>query len=249
MTAKPARSIGATRSVAVIPARGGSKRIPRKNVRLMSGRPLIAWTIDTALESGLFDQVVVSTDDEEIATVSRESGATVPFIRSPELADDQTGTAAVVIDAINQLAATGSTYDSVCCLYPASIFVTPVDIVETQRMLVEQDSADFLLTVARFDAPIERALYLSNENRVAPVNPEFMGSRTQDLPTRYRDVGQLYWGRSQAWLDGRSVFDNSIGYVLENARVQDIDTEEDWQLAQLLHTVGRRSVREEIPGG
>lgn len=226
------------RSVAVIPARGGSKRIPRKNVRLMSGEPLVTWTIRNAFASGVFDEVVVSTDDAEIAEVSRQAGAVVPFARSAELASDHATTAAVVVDAIENLERAGHEFELVCCLYPASIFVSPRDIVASRAELLNSATTDFVLTVARFDTPIERALDLGEGRVLTPVTPEYMGTRTQDLPVRYRDVGQLYWGRTQSWLEERGVFENSIGYVMDSARVQDIDTEEDWELAQLLHTRG-----------
>jgi pseudaminic acid cytidylyltransferase len=228
------------RSVAVIPARGGSKRIPRKNVRLMSGEPLMTWTIRNAIASGVFDEVVVSTDDAEIAEVSRQAGAVVPFARSAELASDHATTAAVVVDTIENLEQAEHEFELVCCLYPASIFVSPQDIVASRAELLSSATTDFVLTVARFDTPIERALDLKDDRVLSPVAPEHMGTRTQDLPVRYRDVGQLYWGRRQAWLEGRGVFDNSIGYIMDSARVQDIDTEEDWELAQLLHTRGLR---------
>lgn len=225
------------RSLAVIPARGGSKRIDRKNLRLMSGQPLISWAIRNALESDVFDQVVVSTDDLEIADVSRSYGASVPFLRAQRLADDHASTMSVVIDAIERLAASGQEFDVVCCLYPASIFATADDIARSRDQLLDQKSADYVVTVARFDTPIERALDLSESGTITPVSAQHMATRTQDLPVRYRDVGQFYWGTTEAWLAERSVFDNSIGYVLNSARVQDIDTEEDWDLAQLLHTL------------
>lgn len=223
-------------ALAVIPARGGSKRIPRKNIRLLSGRPLIAWAIDAALDSGLFVQVVVSTDDEEIAAISRECGAAVPFVRPAELATDTASTAAVMAHAVRLLGDEGLEFDLACCIYPAAAFITKVDLAEA-RALLEASDRDYCATLVRYQHPIQRALELAADATVTLLDPLGAAQRTQDLPPRWHDAGQFYWGRRQSWLDGRAILANAVGYELNAGAVQDIDSESDWARAQLLHSL------------
>ncbi len=221
----------------MITARGGSKRIPRKNVRAMSGRPLLTWPVAAALESGAFDEVIVTTDDEQIAEVARAAGATVPFMRPVELSDDWTPTIPVVAHAIREMSALGADFDLTCCLYPAAIFLSPDDIRAARDRLLADPSADYVVTVTEFPMHPELALNLDSHDHLSFVTPEHYGQRTQDMPTRYHDVGQLYWGRTSSWLRGEPVFNSAIGYPLPKWRAQDIDTEDDWARAQMLHTM------------
>jgi len=202
----------------------------------MSGQPLLSWPVRAALESGIFSAVIVTTDDDEIAAAAVAAGATVPFMRRPELSDDWTPTVPVVADAIDQLAAQGSEFDVVCCLYPGAIFVSGRDVRDSLSQLIARPEADFLATVTEYPTPLELAMDLDSEGHLSHVNPAAYGQRTQDLPTRYYDVGQFYWGKSASWLTTDNLYNNAIGYVLPKWRAQDIDTEDDWTRAQYLHT-------------
>lgn len=220
--------------LAIIPARGGSKRIPRKNVKPFCGKPMIAWPIQAALESGCFDHVVVSTDDEEIARVAASHGAEVPFFRPAGLADDHTATRPVVIHAIREAEKLWGASDFVCCIYATSPFMTAADIRNGFEVLSGSD-AEFAFAVTTFPYPIQRALKRTAGNRVAMFHPEHRLSRSQDLEEAYHDAGQFYWGRTRAFLEDRPTFsDAAIPIVLPRSRVQDIDTPEDWRRAELM---------------
>ena len=223
------------KNIGIIPARGGSKRIPRKNIRPISGRPLIQWAIEIALSSGVFDQVIVSTDDEEIADASISAGAGVPFVRPANLSDDFTPTVPVISHAIGELRSRGSFYDSVCCIYPASIFVESTDYANSLELLLGSPSRQYVATIAAYPHPIQRALTLSERSELDFVDPDFADVRTQDLPERWHDAGQFYWGRTEAWLRNVPILANATGYPLDASQVQDIDTDEDWRRAELLH--------------
>ena len=220
---------------AVIPARGGSKRLPRKNIRPMSGRPLIEWAIDLALESALFDEVVVSTDDPQIAEIALAAGASVPFERPAELSNDTASTGAVVAHAVSEMQGRGFTGEYVCCVYPASIFVSASDLADA-RDLLEDSDRDYAATLVRYQHPIQRALDIDSHHRVTAVDPLGAAQRTQDLPPRWHDAGQFYWGRTRAWLKQIPVLPNAVGYELNASEVQDIDDEVDWDRAQNIHT-------------
>jgi N-acylneuraminate cytidylyltransferase len=223
--------------LAVIPARGGSKRIPRKNLREFAGRPIIAHSIHAARDSGLFDVVLVSTDDEEIAAVSRAQGADVPFLRPRELADDHTGTQAVVRQAIEAVAAWRSMPEQVCCIYATAPFVRATDLAAGLASL-DTSGAEFAFSVTSFAFPIQRALRLDAEGRVGMMWPEHMATRSQDLEHAWHDAGQFYWGRAEAFLAGVPLYSNaSVAVPLPRHRVQDIDTEEDWRRAELMFRV------------
>lgn len=222
-------------TIAIIPARGGSKRIPRKNIRPFCGRPMISHAIAAAQSAGCFEHIVVSTDDAEIADVARACGAEVPFLRHPTLADDHTGTGAVIIDAIRQLDALGLQADAYCCIYATVPLIRASDLRDAYQRL-QQSDADFAFSAAAFGFPIQRALQLAANGCATPFWPENMAKRSQDLTPAYQDAGQFYWGRREAWLEGRGVFDgNGLAHLLPRYRVVDIDTEEDWQLAELLY--------------
>ncbi len=224
------------RSVAVIPARGGSKRIPGKNAKGFHGRPLIAYAIETVLESGIVDRVVVSTDDDNIANVAIASGAEVPFRRPDKLSDDYAGTGAVVRHAIETLEAqTSLQFDYVALVYPAAVFITPDDLLSAKTALISS-SADFVFSATSFPAPIERALTKDRAGFASMVAPAHLLSRSQDLPDHFHDVGQFYIGRRDAWVDAMPVLTSrSVIYEIPRWRVQDIDTQEDWVRAELLY--------------
>lgn len=222
--------------LAVIPARGGSKRIPRKNVKPFAGKPMIVWSIDAALDSGCFDRIIVSTDDEEIAAIASKAGADVPFMRPANLSDDYTGTIPVVAHAISWMQEHAHPADSVCCIYATAPFVRAEDIRRGQSIL-EEGGADYAFSVTSFPFPIQRAIRLKAEERVEMFWPEHFASRSQDLEEAFHDAGQFYWGRSEAWLSGRPFFSpQAAAVVLPRHRVQDIDTPEDWQRAELMFT-------------
>ena len=216
--------------VAVIPARGGSKRIPGKNIRSFAGKPIIAWSIEAARESGLFDRIVVSTDDEKIAEVAAACGAEAPFRRRPGLADDHTPTVPVIADAIARLNVADSA--AVCCLYATAPFVVPADLRAGHRLL-EETRAPFVLSVTTFAFPIQRALRRHSSGAVEMFDPAQMQTRSQDLEEAWHDAGQFYWARAATWQSGAGIFDNgAYGLPLPRHRVQDIDTEEDWIRAE-----------------
>jgi pseudaminic acid cytidylyltransferase len=210
----------------------------------MNGQPLLTWPIQAALTSGVFDLVIVSTDDPEIAEIATAAGAEVPFHRPGELADDWTPTAPVIAHAIQSLADAGRSFDLACCLYPAAIFISGSDIRESRDLLLANGSADHVVTVAEYPMPIELALNLGDERVLTLNTPEWYGTRTQDLPARYHDVGQLYWGRSPSWLAGGHLLHGALGYPLPKWRSQDIDTEDDWIRAQFMHSMWLRDTRE-----
>lgn len=220
--------------VAVIPARGGSKRIPRKNIREFSGKPMIAYSINCALQSGLFERVIVSTDDEEIAVVAKKFGAEVPFVRPPSLSDDYTGTTEVIAHAIEFLQNQGETLSAVCCIYATAPFVQAEDIRQGWEALDSGDW-DYAFTVTDFAAPIFRSFKQTAEGGLEMFFPEYFATRSQDLPVALHDAGQFYWGRPAAWLEGRRIFDRrSKPVMIPRWRVQDIDTPEDWVRAEIL---------------
>lgn len=218
--------------LAIIPARGGSKRIPRKNIKPFCGKPMIAWSIEAALQSGCFDQIVVSTDDAEIAEVARQHGAQVPFMRPAELSDDHTGTTAVIAHAINWFTAQGQTPAQVCCLYATAPFVSADDLRRGLAVLTETGS-NYAFSVTSYAFPIQRAIRITPAGRVEMFSTEHFNTRSQDLEEAYHDAGQFYWGRAQAWLQGQMIFSPAAAPVmLPRHRVQDIDTPEDWTRAE-----------------
>jgi pseudaminic acid cytidylyltransferase len=218
--------------LAVIPARGGSKRIPRKNIKLFCGKPMIAWSIEAALQSGCFDQIVVSTDDAEISEVARQHGAQVPFMRPAELSDDHTGTTAVIALAIDWFKQRGQPPQQVCCLYATAPFVSVEDLRQGLTVLTES-ACDYAFSVTSYAFPIQRAIRINDAGRVQMFNPEHFNTRSQDLEEAYHDAGQFYWGRAEAWLQERIIFSSaSAPVLLPRHRVQDIDTPQDWVRAE-----------------
>ncbi|QOR39084.1 pseudaminic acid cytidylyltransferase [Billgrantia diversa] len=227
-------------SVAVIPARGGSKRIPRKNIKSFAGKPMIAWSIEAARTSGCFDRVIVSTDDEEIAAVASEWGADVPFRRPAELSDDHTGTIPVIAHAIEWLRDHGEATDAVCCLYATAPFVQPKDLRSGYQSLLSGEEIEYAFSVTSYAFPIQRALRMTPQGRVAMFQPEHFHTRSQDLEEAWHDAGQFYWGRAEAWREGLPIFsERAVPVILPRHRVQDIDTLEDWQRAEWLFRAWR----------
>ncbi|MFW0886808.1 UNVERIFIED_CONTAM: pseudaminic acid cytidylyltransferase [Pseudomonas sp. JL1] len=221
--------------LAVIPARGGSKRIPRKNIKVFCGKPMIAWSIGAALQSGCFDKVIVSTDDQEIAEVARQYGASVPFMRPAELSDDYTGTIPVMQQAIEWCRADGFDARQVCCLYATAPFISPEDLRRGLDIL-EQTGSQYAFSVTSYAFPIQRAIRLTEAGRVEMFSPEHFNTRSQDLEESYHDAGQFYWGQASAWLEGKMIFSpESSAVLLPRHRVQDIDTPEDWVRAEWLY--------------
>jgi pseudaminic acid cytidylyltransferase len=221
-------------NIAVIPARGGSKRIPRKNIKLFCGKPMIAWSIEAAKKSGIFERIICSTDDEEIAVIAREHGAETPFLRPAELSDDHTGTIPVVAHAIKKLQSSENKIDIVCCIYATAPFIQEVDLKNSFEQL-EKEDANYCFAVTNYPFPIQRAIRITIENRCEMLQPEMFNMRSQDLDEAYHDAGQLYWGKTTAWLETEQMFSlKSTPYILPRYLVQDIDTEEDWLQAELM---------------
>jgi pseudaminic acid cytidylyltransferase len=225
-------------NLAIIPARGGSKRIPRKNIRAFNGRPVIEYSIETAGDSKLFTHIVVSTDCSEIAAVAKSCGALV-LNRPAHLADDLTPLVPVVRQAIQDLMdechLNKATFEYVCCLLATAPFVTPPDLIDSLEKLKASPSADFIVPVTSFPYPIHRGLLL-NQERIAMCFPEHELVRSQDLPETYHDAGQFYWGRTDSWLKHDRIFSaGSLGHVVPRYRVQDLDTIEDWERAEKMY--------------
>lgn len=225
-------------NIAIIPARGGSKRIPRKNIKPFHGKPMIAWSIEAAQQSGIFDRIIVSTDDEKIAAVAREYGAEVPFIRPADIANDYATTGDVISHAIVWLTNQGRRPEQVCCLYATAPFVEPDDLRQGLVLLNNTTDCQYVFSATRFSFPIQRAIKLDELGRVSMFDPEHQLTRSQDLVEAYHDAGQFYWGRASAWVTNQPIFAaHSQVVLLPGFRVQDIDTPEDWLRAERLFSV------------
>jgi N-acylneuraminate cytidylyltransferase len=220
--------------IAVIPARGGSKRIPRKNIKEFCGKPMIGWSIEAAKMADLFDRIIVSTDDPKIAEVARRFGAETPFERPAELSNDHAATTEVVAHATQWAQAQHPDVEAVCCIYATAPFVQ-VDDLRRAWDAMNSGDWDFAFTVTDFPAPIFRSFKQHPDGGIEMFFPEHFLTRSQDLPTALHDAGQFYWGRPQAWIEGRRVFDRrSFPVLIPRWRVQDIDTAEDWVRAELM---------------
>jgi pseudaminic acid cytidylyltransferase len=219
--------------LAIIPARGGSKRIPRKNIKLFSGKPMIAWPIEAAQDSNCFDRIIVSTDDAEIADVARAHGAEVPFIRPPELSDDHTGTIPVVAHAVRWMAQQVGPVELACCMYATAPFLQGKDLRQGLDVL-QRSGAKYAFSVTSYAFPIQRAIRIRADERVEMLTPEHCNTRSQDLEEVFHDAAQFYWGLTSAWLNHLPIFGHdSVPIILRRERVQDIDTSEDWAMAEL----------------
>jgi len=221
-------------NVAVIPARGGSKRIPRKNIKEFCGKPMIAWPIEVAKESGLFEHIIISTDDEEIAEVAKSYGAEVPFIRPNELSDDYTGTTEVIAHAVSWMYEEGLEPDAICCIYATSVFLT-IDDLKKGFDVLNTGGWQYTFSATDFEYPIFRSIKKRFDGGVEMFFPEHFESRSQDLPIAYHDAAQFYWGKPNAWLEILNLFEkHSFPVKIPRWRIQDIDTEDDWKRAEIL---------------
>ena len=222
--------------IAVIPARGGSKRIPRKNIKLFRGKPMITYAIECAKRSGLFDRIIVSTDDDEIAKISLEGGAEIPFIRPKDLADDLTPTVPVIAHAISACENSGGRIEYACCIYPCTPFMRESDLILGLDLL-KNSNADYCFPVAEYPSSIQRAMRKLENGLMSPFYPEFELTRTQDLELAFYDVGQFYWGSQTSWKTKYKLHSDSIGLSIPGWRVVDIDTLDDWTRAEYMYDV------------
>ena len=224
------------KAVAIIPARGGSKRIPRKNIKEFHGKPLIAYSIETALESNLFEKVIVTTDDEEIASIAKEYGAVIPFLRAKELANDFTATQPVIDNVLEYLKKTGEEYEYYCTIYATAPLLQAKYLIEGFEKLKKSDAINtFSATSMPF--PIQRTFKLNEHGRCEMFTPEYYMSRSQDLEEAYQDAGQFYWSKLGKKSDKIMFGEDSIPVILPRHLVQDIDTLEDWQRAEIMYRV------------
>ena len=222
-------------TICIIPARGGSKRIKGKNIRLFRGQPMIEWSIRAAQDSNCFDRIVVSTDDEEISVIAQKAGAEVPFVRPAYLSDDFTGTREVIAHALYELALQGDQISQVCCLYATAPFVSSSDILMAREQLNKSRLGSVVFTATSFPFPIQRALRIDSEGYSSVFDPSSILKRSQDLEQFYHDAGQFYWASASTWTIDFNLFDRGRPLLLPRWRVQDIDTEEDWKRAELMH--------------
>ena len=218
----------------VIPARGGSKRIPRKNIKNFCGKPIIAYSIQAALNSNLFDNIIVSTDDLEIAKIAESYGANIPFLRPAKLANDHAGTIPVVNHAIEWFIKKNNPPNEICCLYATAPFIKPKSII-TGFELMNDNKKEFCFTATSFAAPIQRAIKINKSGNVSMFFSENINKRSQDFECAYHDAGQFYWGTIDAWLKEKKIFSEiSTDMILPRHYAHDIDTPEDWQIAELM---------------
>ena len=219
---------------AIVIARGGSKRIPGKNIRPFHGKPLITWPLDALVSSGIFGEVIVSTDSEDIAAVATESGASVPFMRPAQLANDYATTAEVAIHAIEYLVSQGMPSDAhICLVYPAAVSITSATLIESRQLI--RDDTTFVFSACVFPSAVERAWEVAEDQHARPWLPEYMQSRTQDLRPKYYDAGQFYWSTVDAWTQiAEGKRPQSRAFILPPSQAVDVDTEDDWILAEKL---------------
>jgi len=227
------------KAVAIITARGGSKRIPFKNIKLFHNKPIIAYSIEAAISSRIFDEVMVSTDDPAIADIARKCGAVVPFMRSKETSDDHSTTADVLKEVIKEYNATGKKFLYACCIYPTAPFITGEKLANAFQLLIKSE-ADSVVPVTKFSFPIWRSFKMEN-NKISYNWPEFAPRRSQDLPPAYHDCGQFYFFKCDRFLEtGKLVTENTFGLEVPESEVQDIDNEEDWKIAEIKYDLLRK---------
>lgn len=226
------------KSVAIITARGGSKRIPRKNIKPFLGRPILEYSIEAALQADMFHEVMVSTDDEEIAEVAKKAGAKVPFFRSEKTSNDFATTADVITEVIETYEKIGMNFAQVCCIYPTAPFVT-ANAIKTAMMLLEQEKADCVIPVVKFSFPPQRGVIIK-DRKVAPQWPENMAKRSQDLEPVYHDCGQFYCLNVDSFKKQKAIWmENAVPFIQDEINVQDIDTPEDWKIAEMKYELLR----------
>lgn len=223
---------GSDKNLAIITARGGSKRIPRKNIKDFLGFPIIKYSIDAALQAGCFDEVMVSTDDMEIAEIARSYGAAIPFLRSQKNSDDYAGTSDVIEEVLLDYKKMGKEFDYCCCIYPTAPLISVRKLIEGYDLL-KKSGADSVLPVVRFSYPIQRALKVE-DGKLEMIWPENLNSRSQDLMPAYHDAGQFYWLRVDSFLKSKNLFSkNTFAIEISESEVHDIDSEEDWKIAEI----------------
>ncbi len=220
------------KNIAIITARGGSKRIPRKNIKLFCGKPIIAYAIEAAKASELFDEIMVSTDDEEIASISIKYGAKVPFYRSTRNSDDFATTADVLLEVFETYKELGISFENLCCLYPTTPLLNEM-LLQQSYIEFKNGGYDSLIPIVEYNVPIQIALKKNNSGQVEMLNPEFITIRTQDMEKNYFDPGQFYWSKVDSFLNSKNLFTNNTGaYLMDEINVQDIDSLYDWELAE-----------------
>lgn len=225
-------SIKFTKNIGIIPARGGSKRIPKKNIKSFLGKPIIAYSIQAAIDSKLFDEVMVSTDDQEIADISEKYGAKVPFIRSKENSDDFTTTQDVIEEVIQKYKTQGKEFNNLCCIYPCAPFITPEILIKSFTQLNEKNF-DTVFPIISYSSPIQRALR-KYKGKVSMILEENLTVRSQDLEDTFHDAGQFYWCKTKPLLNNKKILtSNTGGLEISELEAQDIDDETDWKLAEL----------------
>lgn len=223
-------------NIAIIPARGGSTRVPRKNIRDFCGKPVIYYSIQAALQSGIFDEVMVSTDDEEIAQIAREAGASVPFMRSAKNSDSYATTRAVLIEVLEEYEKRGKTFDTMACIYPCAIFVTPEKLRNAMQMMHDTPGANAVTPVVAFSSPPQRAMVVK-EGFLTYAYPEYINTRTQDLETIYHDCGQFYFWKVDDYINNTTGVWNTVPYVMPEEETQDVDNESDFRIAEMKYKV------------
>jgi pseudaminic acid cytidylyltransferase len=232
--------------IAIIPARGGSTRIPHKNIEIFCGEPIIAYAISAAKKLAIFDHIIVSTDDAQTASIARQLGASTPFVRPAELADDNTSTVAAISHAVAECLTLGWDIDFVCCIYPSVPLIDLDDISLALNLLQNHPTAAYSFPVTEFPSKIQRAFRIRPDGLTIPFYPEFELDKTQDLDPAYHDAGQFYWGKPKAWLNTTKIHSNGVGLVIPNWRVADIDTVEDWKRAELLYKLFQMEIKDEL---
>lgn len=218
----------------VIPARGGSKRIPKKNIRNFCGKPIIAWSIETVIRAGCFDKIIVSTDDNEIADVAKQFGAEIPFLRPKEISDDKTGTNTVVRHALQYYKTLNKHFQYACCVYATAPFLEKKYLIQGEK-IIKQPEVDYAVSITSFPYPVQRALIRDKKELLSMLDPKFTEARSQDLIETYHDAGQIYWGKVKSFNENIPLFSgNTAPIYIPRSNVQDIDTIEDWDCAELM---------------
>ena len=224
-------------NIAIITARGGSKRIPRKNIKIFSGKPMIAYAIQAALDSEMFETVMVSTDDEEISSISQKYGASVPFLRSKKNSDDMALTKDVILEVLAEYKKRNIEFENFCCIYPCVPFLTGTILKDAYTKFVAS-GAEALMPVVRFSYPIQRALKINSDEYIEYREPEFSQARSQDLEPMYHDVGMFYFGNVDSFLENKTLVPSKTTfYTMNELQIQDIDTLDDWKMAELKYRV------------
>lgn len=227
-------------NVCIIPARGGSKRINKKNIKNFAGKPIIKYSIDVALNSKLFDQVIVSTDNNEIAQLARKFGAKIPFKRPESISDDFSGIQAVITHGLKFLIRENMEPKLICCLLATAPFVKIENLIEGKNLLRKVKEDRFTFSATKYNFPIQRALSIDNQNLSHCLNEHKIKQRSQDLEEFFHDAGQFYWGTAKAWFSKKNIFEESMPILLPSWQVQDLDTYEDWKRAELMYMVNKK---------